>query len=77
MLYPSLSSLLEQVDSRYLLVNVIAQRAREIAEDAEANDISLSKKPVSYAIEEIANGNSRVYAEQGICIENDIMGTTV
>jgi DNA-directed RNA polymerase subunit omega len=56
MLYPSLSSLLNQINSRYLLVNVVAHRAREIAEEAEANGVPLDKKPVSYAIEEVAEG---------------------
>lgn len=56
MLYPSMSSLLEKVNSRYLLVNVIAKRSREIAEEAEENGESLDRKPVSMAIDEIAEG---------------------
>ncbi len=60
MLYPSLSNLLEKVDSRYLLVNVIAQRAREIAAEAEERGEQLDKKPVSYAIDEIAEGKLNV-----------------
>ena len=35
MLYPPVADLLKNVDSRYLLVNVVAQRARKIAADAE------------------------------------------
>ena len=31
MLYPAMSTLLKNVDSRYLLVNVIARRARQIS----------------------------------------------
>ena len=31
MLYPPVADLLKNVDSRYLLVNVVAQRARQIA----------------------------------------------
>ena len=31
MLYPPIANLLEQVDGRYLLVNVVAKRARQIA----------------------------------------------
>ena len=38
MLNPSMTDLLEKVDNRYLLVNVAAKRAREIAEVAEMND---------------------------------------
>ncbi len=57
MLYPSMSKLLKEVNGRYLLVNLTARRAREIAEYAEEERIELSEKPVSLAIEEIANGN--------------------
>jgi len=56
MLYPSLSDLLKHVNSRYMLVNIIAQRARQIAEEHEKNGEPLKKKPVSMAIEEIASG---------------------
>ena len=52
MLYPSMSSLLKRIDSRYLLVNVIAKRSR----DAEQNDEHLDKKPVSIAIDQLAKG---------------------
>ena len=31
MLYPAMSELLKHVDSRYLLVNVVAHRARQIS----------------------------------------------
>lgn len=60
MLYPSLSSLLDKVNSRYMLVNIIAQRAREIAEKGEDAADSFYKKPVSSAIEEIASGEIHV-----------------
>ena len=56
LLYPSMSELLKKIDSRYLLVNVVAHRAREIADQAdEAGDI-LDKKPVSLALDEISEG---------------------
>ena len=35
MLYPAMSSLLEHVNSRYLLVNVIARRARQLSIESE------------------------------------------
>ena len=60
MLYPSLSDLLEQVNSRYMLVNIIAQRAREIAVRSEDTGEPLDKKPVSSAIEEIASGEIKI-----------------
>ena len=56
MLYPPMSELLKHVDSRYLLVNVVAQRARQIAEEAEQNQEELTEKPVTLAIREVADG---------------------
>jgi len=56
MLYPSMPTLLKQVGSRYLLVNVIAKRAREIASDAQEAGVQLNEKPVSLAVQEIADG---------------------
>ena len=50
MLYPAMSELLEQVPSRYKLVNVVAARARKIAAKAERENIMLEDKPVSIAI---------------------------
>ena len=60
MLYPSLASLLKQVNSRYLLVNIIARRARDISANAIERDEFSDEKPVSRAIEEIAAGELRV-----------------
>lgn len=56
MLYPAMSELLKEVNGRYLLVNLAARRAREIAEYAEEEKIELSDKPVSLAVHEIADG---------------------
>ena len=60
MLYPSLQSLLRQVNSRYLLVNIIARRARDISAYASEHGDGSDDKPVSKAIEEIAAGELRV-----------------
>lgn len=60
MLYPSLSKLLDSVNSRYMLVNVIAHRARELSNESEENEEPLEKKAVSLAIDEIADGTLRV-----------------
>jgi len=60
MLYPSLASLLKQVNSRYLLVNIIARRAREISAMNEGYEDENYEKPVSKAIEEVAAGELRV-----------------
>ena len=35
MLYPAMSELLKHVDSRYLLVNVVAHRARQISIESD------------------------------------------
>mgnify|MGYP001517246136 FL=1 len=56
MLYPPMSELLKHIPSRYLLVNVVARRARQIAIEAEPNGIALEDKPVTLAIHEVASG---------------------
>ena len=56
MLYPPVADLLKKVDSRYLLVNLVAHRARQIAAEAEAFQEDLPEKPVTLAIEEVADG---------------------
>ena len=56
MLYPPVADMLKNVDSRYLLVNVVAQRARVISEEAEAFGEELTEKPVTLAIREVADG---------------------
>ena len=47
---------MKNVDSRYLLVNVVAHRARQIAAEAEAFQEELDEKPVTLAIREVAAG---------------------
>ena len=56
MLYPPVADLLKNVESRYLLVNVVAQRARQIACEAEDFQEELTEKPVTLAIREVAEG---------------------
>lgn len=56
MLYPPVADLLKNVESRYLLVNVVARRARQIAAEAEAFQEDLPEKPVTLAIREVADG---------------------
>ena len=56
MLYPPVADMLKNVDSRYLLVNVVAQRARQIAQEAEVLQEELPEKPVTLAIREVAAG---------------------
>ena len=56
MLYPPVADLLKNVDSRHLLVNLVAHRARQIAAEAEALQEELPEKPVTLAIQEVADG---------------------
>ena len=57
MLYPPVADLLKDMESRYLLVNVVAHRARQIAAEAEAFQEELPEKPVTLAIREVAAGD--------------------
>jgi DNA-directed RNA polymerase subunit omega len=52
----AMKDLLQGEDSRYMLVNMVAHRAREIAVDAEKDQVSLTEKPVTMALEEAAAG---------------------
>ena len=56
MLYPAMSELLKHIDSRYLMVNVVARRACQISIESETFHIPLSDKPVTLAIREVAEG---------------------
>lgn len=56
MLYPPIADMLEKVDGRYLLVNVVAKRARQIAQEANEFGEDLPDKPVTMAIREVAAG---------------------
>ena len=56
MLYPPVADLLKNIESHYLLVNVVAQRARQIASEAEELQEELTDKPVTLAIREVAEG---------------------
>lgn len=59
MLYPSIDSLLKQVGSKYLLVNIVAKRAKEMD---DTNYFQLkeseykSSKNIGKALEEIKQG---------------------
>ncbi len=56
MLYPAMSDLLKNINSRYLMVNVVARRARQISIEAETFHEPLTEKPVTLAIREVAAG---------------------
>ncbi len=56
MLYPPISELLKHVESRYLLVNVVARRARQLSIESELSHEPLPEKSVTMAIREVARG---------------------
>ena len=56
MIYPAMNKLTARVPNRYMLVNVVARRARQIAAEAEATGTHLDEKPVTMAIDEVAEG---------------------
>lgn len=56
MLKPSMQELMKRVGNRYLLVNLAAQRARDIADRAEETGEELPDKAVKLALDEIADG---------------------
>jgi len=78
MLYPPMSELVDKIGSRYLLVNLVARRAREISAIADNEEIPLEKKPVSTAINEVYTGKlsivegvGAVGLEDGLPIEEE------
>ena len=56
LLYPAIKDLLNQVPSRYMLVNMVANRARKLSSEAELAGEPLEEKAVSMAIHEVAGG---------------------
>ena len=61
-LYPAMNKLTANVPNRYLLVNVVARRARQIAQEAEDCGEPMDVKPVTVAINEVAEGQYSVAA---------------
>lgn len=55
MLNPAIGKLINTCDNRYKLVNQIAKKAREIADDAEQKGEIMIDKPVTIAINKMAD----------------------
>ena len=55
MLKPYVNELLKKIKNRYLLVNLTARRARDIAEQMQEQGIKSEEKPVTLALMEIDN----------------------
>jgi DNA-directed RNA polymerase subunit omega len=70
MIYPTLKELLEKVESKYTLVVAVSKRARQLVEGQPKLTKTTSNKPVTIAINEIAEGkltyvrNSDIVEEQ-------------
>lgn len=62
MLNPSMGELMKKVGNRYLLVNLAAQRARDLAEQAEETNTPLPEKAVQMALDDINDGTIRYCA---------------
>lgn len=54
----NIDDVLTLTDNRYSLVNTIAKRAREIADDAESKKVQLLEKPVNIVIANLKSGKS-------------------
>ena len=57
MIYPSIDKLLNQVGSKFLLVNIVSKRVKEMEEDGyyQLNEYK-STKNIGKALEEITSG---------------------
>lgn len=56
MLKPSMQDLMKRVNNRYLLVNLSAQRARDLSAAEETAEQPLEEKPIKIALDEICSG---------------------
>ena len=66
MFNPDLKGVLKDHLSRYSLVTATAKRARQITEEAEENEESLTEKPVSLALDEILDGKFEIVEPEEI-----------
>lgn len=57
MLNPNIGKLIKDYNNRYRLVIDVAHTAREISSEAEAKGEIIIEKPVSIAIDKLANKN--------------------
>lgn len=59
MIYPSIDKLLNKVGSKFLLVNLVAKRVKEMEEENNyqmKEQEYVSKKKIGKALEEVSNG---------------------
>lgn len=63
---PSACEILRDGQSYYSLVVGVAKRAREIAEEAEANGNVLIEKPVQIAVDQFASGDYQLFEKANL-----------
>lgn len=64
MLAPNDIEELKGNNSRYAVVVGVAKRARQIADEAEANKEIIIEKPVSLAIQDFRNGDCSLFVSE-------------
>lgn len=71
MLRPSMTQILKPGESYYEFVVAVARKAREIASDAEEDDICLEEKPVTMAVQLFASGEEKL-SDMDVSIEGPV-----
>ena len=66
LIYPSIDSLMEKVDSKYSLVIIAAKRARELQDMEQTSEEARRRKPVTQALEEV-NAGIITYRRERAC----------
>lgn len=56
----TIDEIFASADSRYALVGAIAKKAREIADSAELNNVSLNEKPVNMVLRYLEEDKAHV-----------------
>lgn len=67
MIYPSIDKIIQEVGSKYLLVNVVSKRTREMAETGhyQMNENEyVSKSNLGKSLEEISKGLIKIKTEK-------------
>lgn len=67
MIYPSIDKILNQVGSKYLLINVVARRAKEIEATGHLQMKETEYKcvkPIGMAMEEVSKGLIHIKSEE-------------
>lgn len=56
----TIDEIFAEADSRYALVGAIAKKAREIADSAELNNVTLDEKPVNMVLRYLAEDKAHL-----------------